>query len=245
MAHLYLNESLEVARPGDRVEITGAEAKHAAAVSRLRTGEVVQLGNGRGLVVTGPAVESTPQRVTIVAESVRVEPAPSRRLVLVQALAKGDRDELAVQAATELGVDRVVPWAAERSIVRWNGEKQAKGRERWAGIVREASKQAMRAWTPEVADVHSSAELAALSPAAALVVLEPGAPARLLDLPALRDESRDLVLIVGPEGGVSPAELALFESAGGALVRLGPSVLRTSTAGPAALAIVASATGRW
>jgi 16S rRNA (uracil1498-N3)-methyltransferase len=245
MANLYLDESLAGARVGDRVEITGAEAKHAAAVSRLRTGEVVQIGNGRGLVVTGPAEEATPTRVAVRVESVRTEPGPARRLVLAQALAKGDRDELAVQAATELGVDRVLPWAAERSIVRWQGEKRAKGRERWRGIVREASKQAMRAWLPEVGELSSTAELAALAPAADLVVLEPGASDRLADLGALRDARRDLVLVVGPEGGISPAELALFRSAGASLARLGSSVLRTSTAGPAALAIVASTIGRW
>jgi 16S rRNA (uracil1498-N3)-methyltransferase len=162
--------------------------------------------------------------------------------VLVQALAKGDRDELAVQAACELGVDEVVPWQASRSVSRWEGTKAAKGRERWATIVREAAKQAHRSWVPQVAEPASTAQLIARSEGARMLILDPAATAPLSQIDA---DERDLVLVVGPEGGISPEELERFEAAGAERIRLGDTVLRTSTAGPAAIAVLSVALGRW
>ena len=170
-------------------------------------------------------------------------PAATPRLVLVQALAKGDRDELAVQAAAELGVDEIVPWQASRSVSRWDAAKAEKGRARWAGIVREAAKQAHRAWVPGVAPVSTTAQLATRAVSSDVLVLEPTAGERLSGVPLRTD--RDIVLVVGPEGGIAPAELDAFAGAGARLVRLGDTVLRTSTAGPAALAVAATRLGRW
>jgi 16S rRNA (uracil1498-N3)-methyltransferase len=168
---------------------------------------------------------------------------------LVQALAKGDRDELAIQAATELGVDGVIPWAAARSVSRWEGAKLARGRERWASIVREATKQSIRPWLPEVDELASTRQLAARAGSTRMLLLEPTASARLTDVAAsiVRDapNEADIVLVVGPEGGIAPAELDLLTEAGATAVRLGETVLRTSTAGPAALAILNQALGRW
>ncbi|WP_136045716.1 RsmE family RNA methyltransferase, partial [Microbacterium sp. K41] len=160
MALHFLVETAGGAAVGDVVTLTGAEAKHAAVVRRLRVGEAVTVGDGRGVWLTGVAEEVSPSRVEVRVQERAVSPSPSPRVVLVQALAKGDRDELAVQAACELGVDEIVPWQAGRSISRWEGPKAAKGRERWATIVREAAKQAHRAWVPEVAPVASTAQLA-------------------------------------------------------------------------------------
>ncbi|HUG50117.1 MAG TPA: RsmE family RNA methyltransferase, partial [Terrimesophilobacter sp.] len=140
MAHFYLNEQLTDAAAGSVVSILGEEARHAVTVSRIRVGETLSIGNGRGLVVTGAVVEAGARLSIEAADVVRV-PAPTPRLTLVQALAKGGRDELAIQAATELGVDAVIPWASQRSIVRWAGPKALKGQQRWASIVREATKQ--------------------------------------------------------------------------------------------------------
>ena len=162
--------------------------------------------------------------------------------MLVQALAKGDRDELAVQAACELGVDEIVPWQAARSISRWEGAKADKGRERWATIVREAAKQAHRAWVPEVSSVQSTAQLAARAADARMLILDPWTQTRLA---GIRPDGRDLVLVVGPEGGIAPEELEKLEAAGAERVRLGETVLRTSTAGPAAIAVLSSILGRW
>jgi 16S rRNA (uracil1498-N3)-methyltransferase len=170
--------------------------------------------------------------------------APRPRVVLVQALAKGDRDELAIQAATELGVDEIVPWQAARSVSRWNAEKAEKGRARWSAIVREAAKQAHRAWIPDVAPLAATGDLVRRAAASRVLVLEPTG-AEPLTRVALTGEQRDVLLVVGPEGGIAPEELDSLEGAGASIVRLGESVLRTSTAGPAALAVVSAALGRW
>ena len=242
MASLYLREDLDDVEVGARLSLTGAEAKHAATVNRTRPGESVLIGNGRGLVASGEVLVATNTELTIDVEAVSRVPRPSPAITLVQALAKGDRDELAIQAATELGVDAVVPWGAARSVSRWEGAKVAKGRERWGAIVREAAKQSIRAWTPEVRELSTTKQLAALTAGARVLVLEPDAETPLT---AVEPDGRDLVLVVGPEGGIAPQELAAFREAGAELVRLGATVLRTSTAGPAALAVLNAALGRW
>jgi len=242
VASLYLREDLAEVEVGGRLSLTGAEAKHAATVNRTRTGESVLIGNGRGLVASGEVLVSTNTELTIDVESVSRVPRPTPAITLVQALAKGDRDELAIQAATELGVDAVVPWSASRSVSRWEGAKVAKGRERWATIVREAAKQSIRAWTPEVAELATTKQIAAVASGARVLVLEPDAEAPLT---GVEPDGRDLVLVVGPEGGIAPQELDAFRAAGAQLVRLGDTVLRTSTAGPAALAVLNAALGRW
>jgi 16S rRNA (uracil1498-N3)-methyltransferase len=180
---------------GARLSLTGGEAKHAATVNRTRPGETVLIGNGRGLVATGEVIVATNTELTIDVEAVERVQRSSPSIALVQALAKGDRDELAVQAATELGVDAVVPWAAARSVSRWEGAKVAKGRERWAAIVREAAKQSIRAWTPEVHELATTKQVGALASTARVLVLVPGAASALT---ALAPDGRDLVLVVGP-----------------------------------------------
>jgi 16S rRNA (uracil1498-N3)-methyltransferase len=245
MALHFLLDGPTDARVGDAVTLTGTEAHHAAAVRRVRSGEEVTVGDGRGVWLTGECEAVTPREV-IVRITDRIDtPAETPRIVLAQALAKGDRDELAVQAATELGVDEIVPWQAARSISRWDSAKAAKGRTRWASIVREAAKQAHRAWIPEVAALESTAALVARGAASVIVVLEPTAPRRLTELGLRADDPRDVVLVVGPEGGIAPDELEAFERSGATLARLGDTVLRTSTAGPAALAVVSAALHRW
>lgn len=227
---------------GDVIALTGAEAKHAAVVRRVRVGETVTLGDGRGTWLEGVVDDVAAARVTVRIGSRRSHEAPVSRIVLAQALAKGDRDELAVQAACELGVDEVVPWQAARSVSRWEGPKAAKGRERWASIVREAAKQAHRAWIPEVAEVETTARLAARAADARMLVLDPWTEAPLT---GIRPDGRDIVLVVGPEGGIAPEEQERLEAAGAERVRLGDTVLRTSTAGPVAIALLSASLGRW
>jgi 16S rRNA (uracil1498-N3)-methyltransferase len=246
MAHFFLDESLRAddCAPGAVVSLGGAEARHAVTVSRVRPGESLLLGNGAGLMLAGIVVTAGPAELTLRVDTRTVTPPAAPRIRLVQALAKGDRDELAVQAATELGVDGVIPWTAARSVSRWEGAKVSKGRERWASIVREATKQSIRPWLPEVADLMSTKQLAALAGRTRMLLLEPTAIGRLTEVAPPTDD-RDILLVVGPEGGISPAELDLLEQAGAARVRLGETVLRTSTAGPAALAILNATLGRW
>jgi len=233
------------AQAGDTVVLSGSEAHHAVAVRRVRVGEEVTVGDGRGTWLTGECEQVSPREVVVRIASRADIPAPAPRIVLAQALAKGDRDELAVQAATELGVDEIVPWQAARSVSRWDAAKAEKGRARWSSIVREAAKQAHRAWIPDVSPLATTATLGAWAAASRVVVLEPNAAVRLTDLDLAAPDARDVVLVVGPEGGISPDELALLEAAGATLVRMGETVLRTSTAGPAALAMVSAALGRW
>ncbi|QEE61401.1 16S rRNA (uracil(1498)-N(3))-methyltransferase [Salinibacterium sp. dk2585] len=242
MAHFYLADGLSDTAPGSLVTIEGAEAKHAVSVSRVRVGEVLSIGNGEGLVATGTVEEAAPTRLSIRADEVVRHPPPSARITLVQALAKGGRDESAVQASTELGVDAVVPWAASRSVVKWDANKRDKGRERWRAIVREATKQSMRPYLPQVHEPVTTKEIARLAESALVLVLEPTAQTPLTSVEA---SGRDIVLVVGPEGGIAPEELDMLAAAGCVPVRLGSSVLRTSTAGPAALAVLSALTERW
>ncbi|MGY4856717.1 16S rRNA (uracil(1498)-N(3))-methyltransferase [Cryobacterium sp. AP23] len=248
MAHFFLSETLGASEVdpavGATVSVTGAEAKHAVTVSRVRQGETLLLGNGAGLMLGVTVLSAAPAELTVRVDSVRRTPPAAPRIVLVQALAKGDRDELAVQAATELGIDGVVPWAASRSVARWEGVKVAKGQARWAAIVREASKQSIRPWLPEVSALTSTKQLAVLAGSTRMLLLEPTASARLTTIASPADD-RDIVLVVGPEGGIAPSELDILEQAGASRVRLGDTVLRTSTAGPAAVAILNAALGRW
>ena len=241
MAHFYLAEDA-VPRAGEAIELTGPEARHAVVVSRVTVGDRLRLGDGAGHLSEGVVTSAEATRVVVDVESVVESPRRSPQVALVQALAKGDRDELAIQAATELGVDVVIPWQAARSVVRWEGPKRQKGRERWSSIVREATKQSVRAWVPDVLDVVGLKELCALGSSARLLVLDPNADRTIADV---RDDGRDLVVVVGPEGGIAPAEFTALAEAGAETVRLGPEVLRTSTAGPAALAVLSVSLGRW
>jgi 16S rRNA (uracil1498-N3)-methyltransferase len=225
------------------VVLTGAEAHHAAAVRRVRVGEHVTVGDGRGTWLDGECESVSPREVVVRVTARTVVPAARPRLVLVQALAKGDRDELAVQAATELGVDEIVPWQAARSVSRWDAAKAVKGRARWQTISREAAKQAHRAWIPEVTEPASTPQLVDLAATSRMIVLEPTADVRMSELDL--DGDADVVLVVGPEGGIAADELASLRAAGATLARLGETVLRTSTAGPAALALALARLGRW
>ncbi|MDX2375463.1 16S rRNA (uracil(1498)-N(3))-methyltransferase [Microbacterium sp. LRZ72] len=229
----------------DVVRISGDEARHAATVRRVRPGEHVTVGDGRGAWIEGECVSVSPALVEVRVHSTRTIPAASPRLVLVQALAKGDHDERAAQAACELGADVIEPWQAARSVSRWEGAKRDKGRSRWASIVREAAKQSHRAWIPDVADVSTTAGLVDRCSDARVYLLEPTALLRLSAQAPSADDPRDVVLIVGPEGGVAPDEIAALTDAGALPVRLGETVLRTSTAGPAAIALLNVALGRW
>ena len=245
MALHFVADGATDASVGSLLVLTGAEAHHAAVVRRVRSGEPVTIGDGCGVWLDGVCEDVTPKEVAVRVTARGVEPQPTPRLVLVQALAKGDRDELAVQAATELGVDQIVPWQAGRSVSRWSGPKVDKGVARWEAITREAAKQAHRAWIPDVSAPVTTKQLAARAAEASVLVLEPTAGATLTAQLLKPVDERDIVLVVGPEGGIAPEELDALVAAGAVLVRLGTTVLRTSTAGPAALAVASAALGRW
>ncbi|AJT41012.1 16S rRNA (uracil(1498)-N(3))-methyltransferase [Psychromicrobium lacuslunae] len=228
----------------DVYELTGTEGHHAATVKRLSQGESVDLVDGRGLRLEC-IVQSAQQGVLTVRVAARRRELPAiPTITLVQALAKDGRDELAIETATELGVDTIIPWQAERSIVRWKADRAEKSLAKWRKIVQAAAKQARRAWLPEVTGLLDSTALAQLGSSAKLLVLHEQASGSLADLPDLA-ECQQLLIIVGPEGGISPRELELFASAGAVQLRLGQHVLRSSTAGPAAISVLSQHLGRW
>lgn len=221
--------------------LVGAEGQHATGSLRIRPGELIVITNGRGLVVEAEALEIGRGELTYRPKTKRVETAISPEIWLFQALAKGDRDELAIQAATELGVSGVVAWQAARSVARWEGPKISKGIARWRLICSEAAKQSHRSWFPEIADdlvFGLPANLPGLT-----LVLEPTADTKLTEV-AVAGLPR-VNLIVGPEGGFDAQELDRARQAGYQLVRLGSEILRTSSAGPAAIASIHTLSGRW
>jgi 16S rRNA (uracil1498-N3)-methyltransferase len=228
----------------DVVTLTGPEGHHAAAVRRLRPGERADVSDGAGTLAECVVTATAKDSVTLDVRAVRAVPAPQPRLAVAQALPKGDRGELAVELMTEVGVDTVIPWSAARSITKWQAERGEKALAKWRSTAREAAKQSRRAWLPEVTQLASTAALAKrAATAACAVVLEGDAHTKLHELP-LPDEG-EILLLVGPEGGISPDERATLRAAGAVEARLGPTVLRTSTAGATAAAILLTRAGRW
>ena len=228
---------------GSHVPVAGAEARHGR-VRRLRPGEQVDLVDGRGRRVTGPVVGISSDEFVVAVEQLLDEGLPAPRLVVVQALAKGERGDAAVEMLTECGVDEIVPWAAQRSVAVWRGDRAARGADRWRAVAHAAAKQSRRARIPDVPELCDTAAVAdRLRDARLALVLHETAAARLsrVTLPA----AGDVMLVVGPEGGISDAELGRVTAAGALPVRMGESVLRTSTAGVAAAAVVLAAAGRW
>lgn len=229
---------------GDRAVLAGPEGHHAATVQRLRVGEPVAISDGRGTTASATIVGVGRSTLELTIDERRYDEPPSPRLVVAQAIAKGDRGELAVQAMTEVGVDEIVPWAAARSVALWRGERGERAWRKWQVTAREAAKQSRRSWLPAVSAAATTAGVAErLREAAAGFVLHETASERLSR--AHLPKQGEVVLVVGPEGGVAPAELEAFIAAGARPVRLGRTVLRTSTAGVAALSVLSARLGRW
>ncbi|TCC05947.1 16S rRNA (uracil(1498)-N(3))-methyltransferase [Kribbella soli] len=225
---------------GDELVLDGAEGRHAAVVRRIGPGEHVRLTDGRGTWAEGAVVAASKGGLTVAVDARGSVPAAAPRVVVVQAVPKGERAELAVEMLTEVGVDVIVPWNAERSQFRANPERVEKTLAKWRAWAFEASKQSRRTWFAEVAPIATTAEVAELLADAALPVVlheEATTPLAALDLPS----SGDVVIVIGPEGGIAPAELKAFAVDP---VRLGDTVLRTSTAGVAAAAALLSRS-RW
>ncbi len=239
--HVHLVPSLADVGEGAQVIVEGPEAHHAVAVRRLAVGEPVVLTDGAGLVAECEVAETGKARLVAVVRTLVSVPRSQPGVVVVQALPKGDRGELAVELLTEIGVARIVPWAAARSVAVWRGDRAARSLAKWQTTAREAAKQARRAWLPEVAPLASTADVVALVSAAPLALVLHEAATE----PLPSDVPDGVVLVVGPEGGLAPEELAAFADAGARTVRLGAEVLRTSTAGVAAVAALMSRTDRW
>jgi 16S rRNA (uracil1498-N3)-methyltransferase len=241
-APLFLIDALPT---GEVAVLDGPEGRHAATVRRIRVGELVQLTDGVGGVAQAEVSDVGRDRVDLRILARRTIAPPAPRVLLAQALVKGDRGELAVELATEAGVDGVLPWRAARCVARWeDGPRGDKALARWRSTAREAAKQARRPWLPVVEDPVTTAALARrVAAVAATLVLHEGAaePLGAVDLPV----SGDLLLVVGPEGGITDDEIGALVAAGARPVRLGTEVLRASTAAAVALGALGVLTGRW
>ncbi|ALE06057.1 16S rRNA methyltransferase [Arthrobacter sp. ERGS1:01] len=239
---------------GDSFSLAGAEGRHAVTVKRISPGEPVDLCDGAGLRLVCTVTAAGAGVLDVRVETVVGAEAEPFELVLVQALAKGDRDELAIETATELGVDGVVPWQAERSIVRWKMDKAVKGPVKWRNVVATAAKQARRSRVPWVGELVGTPGLLELIGSAdlALILHEDAVNSLPGVVRSWRAGAGDgggeparVVMIVGPEGGMSPAEVEAFLAAGAQTALLGHHVLRSSTAGPAAVVLLSHELQRW
>lgn len=234
---------------GDLAVVDGDEGFHAANVRRMRAGEELDLGDGAGQVAHCVIEEVAKGRLTARVLDRHTVAAPSPAVTVVQALPKSDRAELAVETATEAGADAFLGWQATRCVARWDGAaKVDKGLRRWRAVIRSAARQSRRPHIPPVPAVVGTAELtdrvaADVRAGAVVLVLHEAATAPLRSV--AWTEVPAVMLIVGPEGGITDDEIAALRSAGAIPVRLGPTVLRTSTAAAVALGAIGVLTGRW
>ena len=222
--------------------LDGDEGRHAATVKRMRAGEVINLSDGKGIRAIATVTEVHKNKIDVEIDQVTFEEAPEPRFVVVQALAKGERAELAVEMLTEVGADAIIPWKADHSIGKWDSID--KGLEKWRRTARESSKQSRRAWIPEISELHTTEQVCELAKSAQSVFVLHESADQALAACAIREQGT-IMLIVGPEGGISPEELAQFAAAGARVVHMGASVMRTSTAGAIAVGGLLMRSQRW
>jgi 16S rRNA (uracil1498-N3)-methyltransferase len=230
--------------PGERIVLRGQEGRHASTVRRLVPGERADITDGSGTLAECVVTAARPGELELAVLARRTEPRPEPQVAVLQAIPKGDRGELAVELLTEVGTDVIVPWAADRCVAVWRGDRAAKSRARWISAAEQAAKQSRRAWFPEVtAQADLAGAVRRVAAAALAIVLDPEASESVgtVGLP----DSGEIVLVVGPEGGIAPAESDALLSAGAVTARLGPTVLRASSAGGVAAGILLSRTRRW
>ena len=229
----------------DRVRLDGPEGRHAAAVRRLRRGERIDLTDGAGLIAECTVTNAGRDELELDVLAYRELARPQPRLTVVQAVPKGERGELAVEMLTEVGADVIVPWAAARCVTVWRADRRARSLAKWRSTAREAAKQARRAWLPEVTELAGTSQVADRLGTATLGLVLHEAEGRPISTLEPLPDAGEIVLVVGPEGGITTDELDAFAAAGARRCRLGPTVLRTSTAGVVAAAALLSRTARW
>jgi 16S rRNA (uracil1498-N3)-methyltransferase len=238
----FLVNPREITRETQTFTLDGDEGRHAATVKRMRIGEVINLCDGEGTRAIATVTSVNKHSIEVDIDQLTFEEAPEPRFVVVQALAKGDRAELAVEMLTEVGADAIVPWKAEHSIGKWDAVE--KGLEKWRRTSRESAKQSRRAWIPEISALHTTEQVCELMSSAQSVFVLHESADQALAACAIREQGT-IVLVVGPEGGISADELAAFTAAGARVVHMGASVMRTSTAGAIAVGGLLMRSQRW
>ena len=234
---------------GEQAVVDGDEGFHAASVRRIRRGEQLDLSDGAGALAHCVIEDVGKARLTARVLERTTVPSATPAVTVVQALPKSDRSELAIELAAEAGADGFVAWQASRCVTRWDGQARVeKGLRRWRTVARSAARQSRRAQIPPVTGVVSTAELARrvtddVATGAVVLALHESATERLTKLSLAQADS--VMLVVGPEGGIADDEIATLVAAGATPVRLGPTVLRTSTAAAVALGALGVLTSRW
>jgi 16S rRNA (uracil1498-N3)-methyltransferase len=226
---------------GQTQTLESDEAHHAIKVMRLKTGEEIKISDGEGNWVSGPISEVGKKNLKIDVTASGIEASKKPELVLVQALTKSDRNKEMLELVTVAGVDRIIPWQAERSISKW----QSNSYDKWTSSIKEAGKQSRRVNLPKLEKLMSAREITQqISASDCILVFHESANEKFSALDISQNAS-SVYLIIGPEGGITDKELEIFKSKGGNLVRLGEPVLRSAHAGFAALASIQTKLGRW
>lgn len=249
---VYVDTSLAEVTVGQLLHLNGGEGRHAVTVRRTRVGEHIDIVNGRGLRATVEVTATAKDSLSGVVRDVVAEPASGVKICLVQALAKGGRDDQAIETATEYGVDDIIPWQANRCVVKWNGaEKTAKAVAKWQATAETAAKQSRRSWIPQVSPALDSRALAdyisrAKDRAERVYICHETASEPLTThlYHDVAQAPERITVVVGPEGGISAEEIASSVDAGGIVVGLGKHVLRSATAGPWAVAVIRAILGQ-
>ncbi|WJY90243.1 16S rRNA (uracil(1498)-N(3))-methyltransferase [Corynebacterium confusum] len=240
---VFIHPDLSPAAPGQTVRLDGAEGRHAVTVKRLKPAEQLELIDGTGRVVTAEVTATAGKdQLDAAVTAVREEPAPQPKVVVVQAIPKSERAELAVDLATQAGADEIIAWQADRCVAKWEGKKIPKALAKWETAAQAAAKQSRRARIPQVSGPVTTGELTQLLVQSdhALVLHEEATR-------SIREAqlSGTVYLLVGPEGGIGSAELERLTQAGARPIKLGPQVLRTASAAMVALAAIGALTERW
>lgn len=239
--HVFVLDETSALQVGALVTIDGREGHHAVSVRRVALDEPVEVVDGRGTRARGRVVQVQKRACAVAIEAVEFDALATPHITVVQALLKSDRSERAVELMTELGVDRIVPWQASRSISIWDEAKGAKAIAKWQAVAREAAKQSRQSRIPQIESLASTSDVVSLIASVdSAYVLHESAPMTVIE-----SSASSLLLIVGPEGGLTTGEVGTFTEAGAHLMRLGPTVLRGSTAGAIGAAVVLAQSSRW
>ena len=240
MLTLFLVDKLE---DSNLIEVSGDEAHHAIKVLRINIGEEILISDGAGNWVRASVenIEKKTFAAKVLERGFQQEKSP--RLIVVQGLPKSDRVKDAIEILVESGVDLIIPWQADRSISKW----QKDSLDKWKNAAVAATKQSRRFRKPEIIDGLSLSQLLEIeSENSAILVMHESAETKLSQVVTSKfADMSEIIIVIGPEGGISESELELLQSVGAHIVGLGPEVFRSAHAGGAALSAVSALIGRW